>query len=819
MQYESWISKLRLAGPFFAVLLTLVMQDAPLFGQPTCICSADSPWGSCLINELQGDEYPGESPGSAVVVKREVEIVEEGKVIGVEVENWLFVADFVSGFTYRYDASRLDAPTVFVSPRGFATVTGIAYNPNNDRMYWAIDGRIVVTEVPPADADVFTDATIEILGEELPIEFDVDIEELATALFGSPSRAGTLGGLTYHTGRNTLWAVDIVNDVYFEMTLDGRLVGDSKGMPNHFQNPMRHPLGGGAFGNSITYTPSAEGEFFDIPAGSLLDGRPVAVLRVHAPTDPEASNVAFGADTGSRYLLVRGAFSTPGERLLVGADRADEAFPTGIAFWDNSCEEGDHSEFVLVDSAEGPDSVLEVSVDPATITNVANLQCQAGENNVVLLTWRATGGYRELQIFRRGLPDGGSAEEHLSTINLDGVPDPEQYVDATILPPADGVYEYRVQATGESGVKAVNVYCVVTIGRSTPVDAGEFTGGVDNSSRFPPTPFAVTHTGAHVYAVDLNTGVAQLFGLDDLAPAFNVRGPFSLEGQTTGIAYHPLEDRLYWTSKLEGAGIFIQSTDLEGRNLGDRLHVQFPVDLVRDPVLGDLSYDAARNQFWVTDVRNNIIFAVTPDGSYVADTIIENPLAGGILSGGLKVAEADEASVTLDIAVGPEDGIVDRLIRNRYELGNLSRPSEEYRLELAKVTGSAAVTGVDLVAEADQQILIGSDSRSVYRLSLAPAVVTGTPFDRGDTNNDGLRNISDPSFLLNWLFRGGSAPTCGDAADANDDGTIDISDAVTLFDYLFNAGQPPAPPHGGCGFDATASDLDCENSFCSEQQG
>ena len=88
-------------------------------------------------------------------------------------------------------------------------------------------------------------------------------------------------------------------------------------------------------------------------------------------------------------------------------------------------------------------------------------------------------------------------------------------------------------------------------------------------------------------------------------------------------------------------------------------------------------------------------------------------------------------------------------------------------------------------------------------------------FTRSDANGDGSHDITDPIFLLAFLFSGGAEPTCLDAADFNDDGSVDISDAITGLDYLFLGGASIAAPFPGCGADSTPDTLGCENvSVC-----
>jgi len=83
-------------------------------------------------------------------------------------------------------------------------------------------------------------------------------------------------------------------------------------------------------------------------------------------------------------------------------------------------------------------------------------------------------------------------------------------------------------------------------------------------------------------------------------------------------------------------------------------------------------------------------------------------------------------------------------------------------------------------------------------------------FVRGDANEDGSFDISDPVSTLLHLFQGLAGPYCRDAVDADDDGTVDISDPVVMLDYLFRAGDPLPGPFGSRGFDETADTLFCE---------
>ena len=65
-------------------------------------------------------------------------------------------------------------------------------------------------------------------------------------------------------------------------------------------------------------------------------------------------------------------------------------------------------------------------------------------------------------------------------------------------------------------------------------------------------------------------------------------------------------------------------------------------------------------------------------------------------------------------------------------------------------------------------------------------------FLRGDCNGDGVIDLGDGVYLLNYLFKGGDAPDPYAAGDANCDGVIDLGDVVYLLNYLFKGGPQPS---------------------------
>jgi hypothetical protein len=64
----------------------------------------------------------------------------------------------------------------------------------------------------------------------------------------------------------------------------------------------------------------------------------------------------------------------------------------------------------------------------------------------------------------------------------------------------------------------------------------------------------------------------------------------------------------------------------------------------------------------------------------------------------------------------------------------------------------------------------------------------------GDVNGDGVVNVGDVVYLVNYLYRGGIPPDSPEVGDINGDCVVDIGDVVYLVNYLYRNG--PAPVDG-----------------------
>jgi hypothetical protein len=91
-----------------------------------------------------------------------------------------------------------------------------------------------------------------------------------------------------------------------------------------------------------------------------------------------------------------------------------------------------------------------------------------------------------------------------------------------------------------------------------------------------------------------------------------------------------------------------------------------------------------------------------------------------------------------------------------------------------------------------------------YAYTKIPRPGTGDPgsyevcfnlhFRCGDATKDGVVDIADAIFLLNYVFKGGDPPDPLELGDVNSNGVVDLEDIVYLLNYLFKGGPAPCEP-------------------------
>jgi hypothetical protein len=120
-------------------------------------------------------------------------------------------------------------------------------------------------------------------------------------------------------------------------------------------------------------------------------------------------------------------------------------------------------------------------------------------------------------------------------------------------------------------------------------------------------------------------------------------------------------------------------------------------------------------------------------------------------------------------------------------------PTDSFQLDQFSINAAGAIDNSSAnftLGLSLGQPVVGTTSSASYLI--------GTGFwyesclaEPGDANDDGLVNLGDAVYLLNYLFKGGLPPAPNGAGDTNDDGVVNLGDVVYLLNYLFKGGPPP----------------------------
>ena len=112
-------------------------------------------------------------------------------------------------------------------------------------------------------------------------------------------------------------------------------------------------------------------------------------------------------------------------------------------------------------------------------------------------------------------------------------------------------------------------------------------------------------------------------------------------------------------------------------------------------------------------------------------------------------------------------------------------------LELDSLTG--VIFGVPTVADSFDFTIKVTDSSAPNQTDTQELFITVTEssFIRGDVNHDGLVDLGDVMYLINYLYKYGLEPLPWEAGDVNCDGIIDLTDVLYLINYLYKGGPPP----------------------------
>lgn len=101
-----------------------------------------------------------------------------------------------------------------------------------------------------------------------------------------------------------------------------------------------------------------------------------------------------------------------------------------------------------------------------------------------------------------------------------------------------------------------------------------------------------------------------------------------------------------------------------------------------------------------------------------------------------------------------------------------------------EVSGTPAAAGtIEFTAYATDAV--GADDSQLFSILVNPAYICG------DASGDDLVNITDATYIIQWIFADGPAPDPLESGDADCDGAPNITDAVYIITFIFAGGPEP----------------------------
>jgi hypothetical protein len=285
------------------------------------------------------------------------------------------------------------------------------------------------------------------------------------------------------------------------------------------------------------------------------------------------------------------------------------------------------------------------------------------------------------------------------------------------------------------------------------------------------------NSGGHYNGNTLNWGDMDDDGYLDLAVANNSQlgqpGYFQVYGNDQGT----LNQTPVWQSDTEGYGSSVSWCDVDCD--GDK--------------------DLAAGRWWgYSWIYENVGGTLTTTPVWQCSTnyqsVVEEMVWGDVDGDGVLIVTGE---------AHPGDGQKKIFYLNHYPAHSLERVMvdddtlalNEYCYNLASGWVSVASAPISQIAfdyhysyKPDLGVSNWDISNYVFK-NIAPVYVWG------DATGDGLADIADVVFLINYLFLSGSPPIPLPSGDPNNDCGVDVADIVYLINYLFIDG---AAPQQGC---------------------
>jgi Dockerin type I domain len=232
--------------------------------------------------------------------------------------------------------------------------------------------------------------------------------------------------------------------------------------------------------------------------------------------------------------------------------------------------------------------------------------------------------------------------------------------------------------------------------------------------------------------------------------------------------------------------------DLDPRKGG---HIYYYYDVVGTRFI--VSYDDIRN-YYSTTGTGSLSFQVIlyPDGKILLQYGVMNPgsdaqgLSGATV--GIENADGTDGLQVVFNGAYMHDNLAISMTAASWlwvDPGSGSIPGFGSDTVMVRVTPGDLAEGVY-----NGQLKVLSNDPETPQVILPVEMTVIPPYICGNANGDGVVNIMDITYLVNFLYKSGPVPNPMEAGDANGDGSVNIRDITYLVNFLYKSGPIPLCP-------------------------
>ncbi|MGB1810518.1 MAG: hypothetical protein ACPHQT_09590 [Planctomycetota bacterium] len=684
------------------LLLALILIVGSVQNQASAqvFCDPANPtYGTCF---LQTGTFSGDLPFAVTLIPA---------------TNDLYVADYLSGVFYRYDALDLAAAAENLAcPKGPATYLGMAFSVLDNNLYWIVNDQ----------------------GSLLLVVSSLGGSFISETELTPPSGTTALSGLTWFPSTNTLWTNDFENDQYLEMNMDGSFTGNSFGNPQSSGAAGAFGLGLSVAQDILTFE-----FFFDLPVGPPSANRTSLVERVNSNGEsqglsfPLASiNNLSGWITGIAWAPQGSAAESPSNFLLDLTNRV----------------------------------IVEVPVPNPPAPSITSVDCTADSSNDVTLSWTNPLAYDQVEIFRDGtlistLGPGGDTflDEDLEpgSYSYEVVPFPAGASSGLPAATCELVVgfgrllgEVAHSGTAPGGADVIESTNQLIVADSSGLTAWFYQKDLTPLSTSIPGPYSSAQSLAGI-AADGDDNLAWLTESGDL----RITDLSGTETAAFALALNPgaVLGGLTWSAQMESwltvnlAEGLILKINTDGTL--EEVPAALPTGMSAATFFGGIASRAGS-----TNVYDLAFGALNSGGVTRLERFVGNTPVGlgfdltpSVNSGdirGLAATANGPFNFPVTYVVGRDSGTITMLS------GDLSGTGSDF------VRGDAVADGSLNLLDATEMLL------QLFQLQDSLCL------DSLDANDDGAFNIADPLLLLDYLFSGGT-PISDPSGVCGEDPTVD----------------------------------------------